>query len=130
MFRRPPSGRDTNVGALALSGLLCGAGLTHVAFPAFFDAMIPRVLPGRPRQWTYGSAAVEVAVGASIALPRTRRQGALAAALLFVGVLPANVTMAWDARHSDSTAYRLGTILRLPFQAPLIVWALRVRRAS
>lgn len=123
----PPSSR---LRATALAGLLAGAGATHFAFPAFFDAMIPRVLPGRPRTWTYGSAVVEIAVGASIAVPATRRHGALAAALLFLGVLPANVTMAWDARHSDSTAYRLGTILRMPFQAPLIVWAMRVRRES
>ena len=116
--------------ALALAGLLTGAGMTHFAFPAFFDAMIPEMLPGRPRTWTYGSAVVEIAVGATIAVPATRRQGALGAALLFTAVLPANVKMAWDARYSDSAAYKVGTILRMPFQAPLIAWALRVRRAS
>lgn len=121
-----PRSRD----ALALAGLLTGAGMTHFAFPAFFDAMIPEVLPGRPRAWTYGSAVVEIALGATIAAPATRRHGALGAALLFTGVLPANVKMAWDARHSDSAAYRFGTILRMPFQAPLIGWALRVRRES
>ena len=122
--------RSRSRSATALAGLLAGAGLTHFAFPAFFDAMIPGVLPGRPRTWTYGSAVVEIAVGASIAVPATRRHGALGAAVLFTGVLPANVKMAWDARRSDSTAYRLGTILRMPFQAPLIVWAMRVRRTS
>jgi uncharacterized membrane protein len=45
-------------------------------------------------------------------------------------VLPANVKVAIDARNSDSTAYQLGTILRLPLQAPLIAWALKVRSSA
>jgi uncharacterized membrane protein len=116
--------------ALALAGLLAGAGATHFAVPAFYDAMIPAVLPGAPRTWTYGSGAVEIAVGAAVLAPRTRALGALAAAGLFAGVLPANVKMAIDARRSDSPAYRLGTVLRLPMQVPLIVWALQVRRRA
>jgi uncharacterized membrane protein len=35
--------------------------------------------------------------------------------------------MAVDARKSDSTAFKIGTLLRLPMQAPLITWALKVR---
>lgn len=114
--------------APALAALLVGAGVTHFAMPAFYDTMIPENLPGTPRTWTYGSGAVELAVGAAVLVPSTRRYGALAAATLFLGVLPGNVKMALDARRSDSTAYRLGTILRLPVQAPLITWALRIRR--
>lgn len=117
--------------AVALAGLLVGAGASHFAVPGVYDAMIPSVLPGAPRAWTYGSGVTELGVAAALLAPRTRRAGALAAAALFAGVLPANVKMAIDARHSDSVAYRVGTILRLPLQAPLITWALRVRhRAS
>lgn len=119
-----------SVPALALAGLLGGAGATHFAFPAFYDAMIPELLPGEPRTWTVGTGAVELAVAAAVFAPRTRRHGALAAAMLFAGVLPANVKMAIDARRSDSTPYRVGTILRLPAQAPLIAWALWVRRRT
>jgi uncharacterized membrane protein len=118
------------VRSLALAGLLAGAGTTHFAFPAFYDAMIPELLPGEPRTWTYGSGAVELGVAAAIAVPRTRRLGALAAAGLFAAVLPANVKMALDARHSTSTPYRVGTWLRLPMQLPLIAWAARVRRSA
>ena len=101
--------------ALSLAALLAGAGATHFAVPKFYDEMIPVQLPGRPRTWTYGSAITEFAV---------------AAALLFAGVLPGNVKMAVDARNSDSTAFRVGTLLRLPVQWPLIAWALKVRRAA
>jgi uncharacterized membrane protein len=113
--------------ALGLAALLAGAGATHFAVPAFYDVMIPEVLPGEPRVWTYGSGAAEVAVAAALVSRRTRRAGGLAAALLFAGVLPGNVKMALDARRSDSRAFRAGTVLRLPLQLPLIVWALRVR---
>lgn len=116
--------------ALGLAGLLAGAGATHFAVPAIYDAMIPEPLPGSPRTWTYGTGVVELAAAAAVAAPATRRVGALAAVLLFAGVLPANVKMAVDARKSDSAAYRAGTILRLPLQLPLIGWALRVRNTA
>lgn len=114
----------------ALAALLAGAGITHFAFPAFYDAMIPEPLPGEARTWTLGSGALELAVAAAVLAPRTRRHGALAAAVLFAAVLPGNVTMALHARRSDSAAYRAGTVLRLPAQLPLIAWALDVRRRA
>ncbi len=120
--------RGKTARAWALTGLLAGAGVTHFAVPAVYDAMIPRTLPGRPRSWTIGVGVAEVAVAAAVAVPQTRRHGALAAAALFTGVLPANVKMALDARASDSAAYRVGTVLRLPAQLPLIAWAFQVRR--
>lgn len=116
--------------ALGLAALLAGAGAAHFAMPAIYDAMIPGQLPGSPRTWTLGAGVVELAVAAAVAVPPTRRHGALAAAALFAGVLPANVKMAVDARKSDSAAYRAGTLLRLPAQLPLISWALRVRRSA
>jgi uncharacterized membrane protein len=116
--------------ALALAALLSGAGATHFAVPKFYDQMIPRQLPGRPRTWTYGAAVAEFATAAALVPPRTRPAGGLAAAILFAAVLPGNIKMAVDARRSDSTAYRVGTVLRLPMQLPLIVWALKVRRRA
>src|SRR6478609_9713009 len=104
--------------ALGLAGLLAGAGVTHFAVPAVYDAMIPTPLPGPRRAWTYGAGVAELAVSAAIIAPPTRRRGGLAAALLFAAVLPGNVKVAIDARNSDSSAYRAGTILRLPMQLP------------
>jgi uncharacterized membrane protein len=115
---------------MGLAALLAGVGATHFAVPAVYDAMIPEHLPGSPRTWTLAAGATEIVVAAAVLAPPTRRHGALAAAALFAGVLPANVKVAVDARKSDSAAYRLGTLLRLPMQLPLIAWALRVRRSS
>jgi uncharacterized membrane protein len=114
--------------AAALATLLAGAGATHFAVPKFYDAMIPEPLPGTPRMWTYGSAVAEFATASALLVPRTRHTGGLAAAVLFAAVLPGNIKMALDARTSDSAAYRTGTLLRLPLQAPLIAWAWKVRR--
>ena len=111
--------------AYGLALLLAAAGGSHFAAPRVYNSIIPRVLPGRPRMWTYLSGAAELAVAAAVAHPKTRRGGALAAAGLFAAVFPANVKMARDWRQRPP-AYRTAAYARLPLQAPLIWWALRV----
>jgi uncharacterized membrane protein len=113
--------------AYALAALLAGSSVTHFAVPRFYDPMIPPQLPGRARRWTYGSGVAEFAVAAALAVPRTRRLGGLAATGLFIGVLPANVQMALDARRGPA-AMKAATLARLPLQIPLIVTAWRVYR--
>jgi len=116
--------------AYGLALLLAAAGGSHFAAPRVYDPIVPRMLPGRPRMWTYLSGAAELAVAAAVAHPRTRRAGGLAAAGLFAAVFPANVKMARDWRRHPP-AYRAAAYARLPMQAPLIWWALRVAgRAS
>ena len=52
-----------------------------------------------------------------------------AAAGLFIGVFPANVKMAYDWRQRPLPA-RAAAFGRLPLQAPLVWWALRVARGG
>ncbi|MEH0818669.1 MULTISPECIES: DoxX family protein [unclassified Micromonospora] len=113
--------------AAALAGLLATAGVTHFLRPRFYDAIVPRALPGPARFWTYASGVAELTVAAAVAHPATRRRGGLAAAALFAAVLPANVQMAADWRDKGP-ARRAVAYGRLPMQAPLIWWALRVAR--
>ncbi|MCG7208320.1 MULTISPECIES: DoxX family protein [Streptomyces] len=112
---------------LLLAGLLAAAGVAHFAVPKQFDATIPKALPGSPRTWTYGSGAVELALAAGIALPRTRAAAARAAAAFFVGVFPANVQMAVDWQKRPQP-YRTAALARLPLQVPLVLWARGVAR--
>ncbi|MGW7426577.1 DoxX family protein [Streptomyces sp. NPDC054813] len=107
---------------LLLAGLLATAGVAHFAAPKSFDATIPKALPGSPRAWTYGSGAVELALAAGIALPRTRKAAARAAAAFFVGVFPANVQMAVDWQQRPQP-FRTAALARLPLQIPLVLWA-------
>jgi uncharacterized membrane protein len=113
--------------AAALAGLLGVSGVGHFARPRFFDAIVPRSLPGEPRPWTYASGIAELGVATALAVPRTRRLGGYAAAALFVAVFPANVSMAlrWSARSPRERAIAYG---RVPLQVPLVLWALRVGR--
>ncbi|AWZ05544.1 MULTISPECIES: hypothetical protein [unclassified Streptomyces] len=112
---------------LLLAGLLAGAAVAHAVAPKPFDATVPRSLPGSPRQWTYASGVAELALAAGIAHPRTRRVAALATAAFFVGVFPANVKMAKDARRR-SPVVRAVALARLPLQVPLVLWAREVSR--
>jgi uncharacterized membrane protein len=99
----------------------------HFVKPDFFDAIVPKVLPGSARSWTYASGVAELAVAAAVARPSTRRLGGLVAAALFVAVLPANVQAAVDAR---SAAEKAVTWVRLPLQLPLVWWALKIRNRA
>ncbi|MGW9030943.1 DoxX family protein [Streptomyces sp. NPDC055722] len=112
---------------LLLAGLLATAGVGHFALPQQFDAIVPRALPGPARTWTYTSGAVELALAAGVALPRTRRAAARVAAAFFVGVFPANVQMAADWRDRP-TPLRAAALARLPLQVPLVLWARNIAK--
>jgi uncharacterized membrane protein len=114
--------------ALGLAALLGGSAVTHFVVPKPYDRLIPHLLPGKARTWTYLSGVAELSIAAAVAVPRTRRLGGLLAALLFVVVFPGNVQMAADyQRTGKPLPARLIVFGRLPLQWPLVTWALRVR---
>jgi uncharacterized membrane protein len=113
----------------ALAGFLAAAAVTHVLTPRQYDAIVPRSLPGSPRTWTYVSGAAELAVAAAVAHPGTRQRGGQAAAALFVAVFPANLKMARDWRDRPAPA-KTAALARLPLQAPLVWWALKVAKGA
>ena len=120
------------VRAFGLVALLGGAGLTHFTNPGFYEPIVPRSL-GSPRAWVLGSGVVELAAAALVARRRTRRIGGFLAAATLVGVFPANVKAALDGgmAHLDPPMSSPAVAWwRLPVQAPLIGWALRVARAE
>ncbi|WP_405393371.1 hypothetical protein OG596_35640 [Streptomyces sp. NBC_01102] len=108
---------------------MAGAGLLHFTVPREFDPMVPRVLSGAPRTWTYASGVVGCALAAGLVHPRTRRAAARATAGFLVGVFPANVQMAVDRRRCPAVP-RAAAFGRLPLQIPLVLWARKVARAK
>ncbi|WP_426593114.1 DoxX family protein [Cellulomonas sp. McL0617] len=117
--------------ALALAALLGTSGTIHLRRPGVFRPLIPRAL-GDPDPWVLGSGLAELACAAALVVPRTRRLGGAASAALLVGVFPGNVTMAVRSRP-DARSWTGRPVVawaRLPLQAPLVAWALRVARPS
>lgn len=110
--------------ALGLAAILGGAGVLHFARPEPFVAIVPRSLPA-PAALVAISGVAELACAGLLAFPSTRKAGGLAAAAVFVGVFPANVSMALRARGRPAW-YRALVWARLPVQVPLVVGALRV----
>ena len=111
---------------LGLAGVFVATGALHFVRPAFFDGLMPRVLPSwLHRPLIYGSGVAELACAYGLAR-RTRWASAASTALL-LAVWPANLQMALDAGsgrnpdNMDSPAVAWG---RMPFQLPLL-WAAR-----
>ncbi|MDQ1504423.1 MAG: hypothetical protein QOD57_2150 [Actinomycetota bacterium] len=114
-----------------LAGVLFAAGDTHMVRPEFYDPIVPRALPGAARVWTYGSGLAELGVAAALLVPALRRPAALAAAVLFVAVFPANLQMALDGGYPDASGILGSPALawaRLPLQVPLVWWSLTLAR--
>ena len=112
-----------------LALLLGGSGILHLVRPHLYEPLVPRRL-GHARAWVYGSGVAEIACAAGLLGARSRRAAGLASAILLVVVFPGNVQQAATAMRSSraSAGYRAGTLVRLPVQVPLVVWALRVAR--
>ena len=124
------------VPALTLAATLAATGVLHLAKPGPYDRLIPKAL-GKPRPWTIGSGVAELGCAAALALPATRRAGSLATAVLVVTVFPGNITAALRARRSRirsgaerPDAKEIAAWARLPFQLPLLAWALAAGRSA
>ena len=113
--------------------ILLGAGVGHFIFPSGLDAIVPSLLPGDPRIYTYLSGLAEIGIGLALLSPSTaqifgksfRLWGAYGALALFIAVYPANINMAfeWSNRPMPEP---LIAYLRLPFQFYLffLAWKL------
>ena len=128
MTPTPLIGRDaTQAAAYRIAAMLIGIGTTHFLAPKPYDTIVPAQLPGSPRFYTYASGVAELATGALLLTQRTRRFGALVAAVLFLAVFPANINMVrlwWD----KPWPMRVIALARLPLQIPMITEALKVSR--
>jgi len=115
--------------AYRMAAMLLGIGTLHFVAPKPFDGIVPAELPGTARFYTYASGVAEVATGAALLLPRTRKLGALVAVALYISVFPANVNMVrlWWPKGWPA---RIGALARLPLQVPMITQALKVYRNS
>ncbi|WP_124711552.1 DoxX family protein [Gordonia insulae] len=112
-----------------MAGSLLTMGTLHFVVPKPFDEIIPEEIPGDARTLTYASGVAEVAIGAGLLAPRTRRTAAALAVALFVAVYPANINMVrlWKDKPAAMRAIAIG---RLPLQFPMIWAAVKVFRSA
>jgi uncharacterized membrane protein len=109
---------------LPLAAFYMLAGAMHFFRPEPYAAIVPRPLPAK-RALVYASGAAELAGGVGVLHPRTRRAAGWWLIATLIAIFPANVQMALDAGRYRGIPEPL-LWLRLPLQAPLILWAWRV----
>jgi len=115
---------------LGLAGLRLSSSLVHFIAPRLYVKLIPARL-GSPRFWVFASGVAEATSGALLlaASPRVRRVGGWSAAATMVAVFPGNIQMAVDA-GAPTNVRAVGAWARLPLQAPLVAWGVRIARRS
>lgn len=115
-----------------LAGFVTGVAALHFVSPRPFERIVPRAL-GSPRLWVDISGVAELAAGALLAVPATRRIGGWAVATVLVAVFPANVQMALDGGLEGGPGILGSPVaawLRLPLQVPLVLWAVHEARSD
>ena len=95
-------------------------GILHFVIPRVYESIIPDYLPAQ-RELVYASGVAEIAGGAGLMHPRTRRAGMWLSIATLVAVFPANLHMALNAERYDFAPAALWA--RLPLQVLLIAWA-------
>jgi uncharacterized membrane protein len=106
----------------ALLGLtFIAAGVLHFLSPRTYEAIMPRYLPAHPGI-VYASGLAEIAGGAGVLHPRTRRAAGWWLIATLLAIFPANVEMAVHADRFERFP-RAALWARLPVQGVLIAWA-------
>jgi uncharacterized membrane protein len=144
----PRSGRALQgLSAAAMSALLLASAMKHFRDPGFYRQVVPGYLcledsgggaqPDRRRpfavmtkdEWIAVSGLLELAAAVGILVPPARRATATALTAMYAVFLAGHVDALRNAWGPDGTpVLRLVHSLRLPLQAPLIVWAWSLRK--
>lgn len=98
------------------------AGIMHFVIPRTYAAIVPRWLPAH-RALVYASGVAEIAGGAGVLHPRTRRAASWWSIATLVAVFPANVEMALHAGRYSVPGGAITLWARLPVQIAFIAWA-------
>ncbi len=104
------------------------AGILHFVIPRTYESIVPHWLPAH-RTLVYASGVAEIAGGAAILHPRTRRFGGWLSVATLIAVFPANVYMALHPDRYSVPGGRAALYARLPLQLLFIAWARAAARS-
>jgi uncharacterized membrane protein len=107
-----------------LGGFFLLAGSLHFLRPRPYVSIVPDALP-RKREIVYASGVAELAGGAGVLVPGTRRAAGWWLIATLLAIFPANVNMAVNAGRFPAVPEPL-LWARLPLQGLLIAWVWRV----
>jgi len=109
---------------LPLAAFFLAAGSLHFLKPKMYEAIVPDSLAEYRREVVFASGVAELAGGAGVLHPRTRRAAGWWLIATLVAVFPANVHMAvHPERYRAIPPWALW--LRLPLQGLCIAWVHR-----
>jgi uncharacterized membrane protein len=97
------------------------AGTLHFTHTRVYERIVPDYLPAH-RRLVHASGIAEIAGGAALVLPATRRVGGWWLIATLVAVFPANVWMAQHPERYPVPGGRAALYARLPVQALFIAW--------
>ena len=114
----------------ALAGpLFVVAGTLHFTHRRTYERIVPDYLPAR-RELVYASGVAEVAGGAGLMLPSTRRHAGWWLIATLIAVFPANLWMAQHPERYRVPGGRLALYARLPLQIAFIALVRLAMRAD
>jgi uncharacterized membrane protein len=110
--------------------IMGGAGITHFTNPDFYDEIVPSWAPGSKRFWVQASGVVELACTGLLISPKTRRLGGWLTVATLLSVWTANIQVALDGgvEGDGPLKSKAAAWIRVPFQIPMIIDAVKVAR--
>ena len=106
-----------------LGGFFLLAGLLHFLRPRPYVSIVPDALP-RKREIVFASGVAEMAGGAGVLVPGTRRLAGWWLIATLLAIFPANINMAVNAGRYRAVPEPL-LWARLPLQGLLVAWVWR-----
>jgi uncharacterized membrane protein len=108
-------------GTKVLIAIFLFSGTFHIATPSVFYPLIPEFL-GPQIIWAVGSGILELVC--AVGLLTSQRWAPRGTAYLLLIIWVGNIWFAYDSLDSGNIAMIIASIVRLPFQIPMIGWAI------
>jgi uncharacterized membrane protein len=112
------------VARYVLAAFLVAAGIAHLAWArTTFRAQVPEWVPGDPDFIVLLSGVVEIALGISLAIIRSKWMGWIVGAF-FIAVFPGNIHQYVNHINAFGLDSDTSRAVRLAFQPILVAWAI------